>query len=120
MNPTANTAAAKRSPATPHSRPRAAGAGARGRGRAGWHDRRRLALGLLVRLDALLAPAQPVDQGEQGEQDALHERSRLPITMQVAIRTKVASSQVTIPSGKGPMFPIPHPPRSGGCWVSRT
>ena len=49
-----------------------------------------------------------------------HGRARSPIAAHTATSTSAASSQVTMPSGTGPTFPMPQPPRFTGCCARRT
>src|SRR5437588_795997 len=67
----------------------------------------------------LLGHDQPLgDHRESGrDEKQRHARNRFPSAKQIAISSGAAIHQTTIPSGIGPTFPIPHPPRFDGVLV---
>ena len=78
---------------------------------------RRLGLG---RAREAAAPDEPGEQEDGGEHAAGEAHARLPISRMTSTSAAPASSQATMPSGIGPMLPMPQPPRSGGVRVDRT
>ena len=74
-------------------------------------------------LEARLPLLPPEEQDEERDHPApkrAHRSSLRPITRQQPTSATPASSQVTRPSGTGPMRPRLQPPRSSGCFACWT
>src|ERR671923_49740 len=80
--------------------------------------------GRRVVLLELLGHDEPVrDQDERRDEPAperAHSWILRPMTVQTPTRAAPATSQATSPSGTGPMWPSPQPPRSSGCFAHST
>src|SRR5205823_12794521 len=87
--------------------------------RRGWLERH----DPLRPLDARRPAAAAEQQDERRDEPApgrAHAWILRPMTVQTPTSAAPAKSQATSPSGTGPMWPIPQPPRSSGCFAHST